>query len=62
MFFDRTSLYNLVNKANLVHKLFLVYLFLGICINLYKFRATMYPLLEETAVFMRHLVVVILCG
>jgi hypothetical protein len=27
-FVDRVSLYNLVNKANLVHNLFLVYLFL----------------------------------
>jgi len=26
-FIDRASLYNLVNKANLVHNLFLVYLF-----------------------------------
>jgi hypothetical protein len=27
-FVERASLYNLVNKANLVHNLFLVYLFL----------------------------------
>jgi len=27
-FVDRASLYNTVNKANLVHNLFLVYLFL----------------------------------
>ena len=29
--FDRASLYNLVNKANLVHNLFLVYLSMSTC-------------------------------
>jgi len=46
---------NLVNKAKLVHNLFLVYLS-----NLYRFRATMCPLSRETTVSMRHLVLVIL--
>jgi len=30
-FVDRASLYNLVNKANLVHNLFLVYLSISTC-------------------------------
>jgi len=30
-FVDRASLYNLVNKTNLVHNLFLVYLSISIC-------------------------------
>ena len=46
------------NQANLVYNLFLVYLF----INLYMFRGTMCPSSGETAVFIRHLVLVILCG
>jgi len=45
-FVDRTSLYNVVNKANLVHNLFLVYLLI------YMFQATMCPSSGETAVFM----------
>ena len=53
-FVDRAYLYNLVNKANSVHNLFLVYI-------LYMFRATMCPSSGEIAVFMRHLVLVILC-
>ena len=57
-FADRASLYNLVNKTTFVHNLFLVYIF----INLYMFRATMSPSSGETTVFMRHLVLVILCG
>jgi len=61
-FVDRASLYNLVNKANLVHSLFLVYLSLSIFINLYMFRETMCPSSGEIVVFMRHVVVVILCG
>jgi hypothetical protein len=44
------------------NKLFLVYLFISIFINLYRFRATMCLSSGETAVFVRHLVVVILCG
>jgi hypothetical protein len=46
----------LVNKANMVHNFFYVYFFL------YMFRATMCPASGETAVFMRHLVLVILYG
>jgi hypothetical protein len=53
-FVDRTSLYNLVNKTNLVHNLFLVYLFLCKCINLYMFRPTMCPSSGETTVFVWH--------
>jgi hypothetical protein len=49
---------NLVNKANLGHNLFLVYLF----INLYMFWATLWPSSGETTVSVRHLVLVILCG
>jgi hypothetical protein len=49
------SLYNLVNKANLVHNFpYYVYFFL------YMFWATMCPSSGETAVFMRHLALVIL--
>jgi len=48
-FVDRASLYNLVNKTNLVH-IFI----LSIFINLYMFRATMCPSSGETSVFMRH--------
>jgi len=44
-----------VNKAKFVHNLFLVYF-------LYMFRATMCPSSGEKTVFMRHLVLVILCG
>jgi len=51
-------MYILVNKANLMHNLFLVYIF----INLYMFRATMDPSSGEATEFMRHLVLVILCG
>jgi len=47
----------LVNKTNFVHNFFL-----SIFINLYMFRATMCPTSGETTVFMRHLVLVILCG
>jgi hypothetical protein len=58
-FLDRASLYNLVNKANLVHNLFLAYLlsvFLSICTCFGRLCA------RETTVFLRHLVLVILCG
>jgi hypothetical protein len=61
-FVGRASLYNIVNKANLVQNLFLVYLFLNIFIYLYTFWVTMCPSSGETTVFMRQLVVVILCG
>ena len=53
-----TNHHNLVNKANLMHILFLVYLF----INLYMFRAAACPSSEETTAFMQHLVLVTLCG
>jgi hypothetical protein len=55
-FVDRASLYNLANKANLVHSLLLVYL--SIC----TFQANLCPSSGETAVFMQPLVLVILCG
>jgi len=45
-----------VNIANLMHNLFLVYLFLCIFINRYVFWATMCPSSGETTVFVRHLV------
>jgi len=53
---DRIKL-NFVNKTNLVHKFIL-----SIFINLYMFRPTMCPSSGETTVFLRHLVLVILCG
>ena len=55
-FVDRASLYNLVNKTNLVCNLFLVHL------SIYMFRATMGPSPRETTAFLRHLVFIILCG
>ena len=57
-FVDRASLYNLVNKANLVHNFFLVCLFFF----LYMFRSTIFPSSGKTTVFIRHFVLVILCG
>jgi hypothetical protein len=45
--------YKLVNKANLVYNVFLVYLFLSMFINLYMYRATMCPSSGETNVFIR---------
>ena len=53
-FKESEELYRLVNKTNLVHNLFLVYLSM--------FRATMCPSSGDTTVFMRHLLLVILCG
>ena len=50
----------LVNKANLVHNLFFIYLFDSVFISLYMFRATMCPPSGETTVFVRYLVLVIL--
>jgi hypothetical protein len=44
--------YRLVNKVNLVHNLFLVYLYPSMFINLYVFQASMCPSSEETTVFM----------
>jgi hypothetical protein len=54
-FVDRVSLYNLVNKTNLVRNLFLVYF-----VNLYMFWASLGPSSGGTTVYMRHLVLVIL--
>jgi len=56
-FVDRASLYNLVNKTNLVHN----FSFMLISI-LYMFRATMCPSSGEITVSMRHLLFVTLCG
>jgi hypothetical protein len=53
-------LLQLVNEVNLVHNLFLVYLFLSVFIKLYMFRATMCPLSGETTAFMRRLVLAVL--
>jgi hypothetical protein len=47
---------NLVNKATFVHNLLLVYL------SIYMFRATVCPSSGETTVFVRYLVLIILCG
>ena len=56
---DRASLYNLVNKTNLVHNLFLVY-FINFIYNLYMFRASPGPSSGGTTLFMRYLVLIIL--
>jgi len=56
-FVDCASLYNLVNKANLVHSFFSMFISF-----LYTFLAAMCPSSGETAVFMRYLVLVILYG
>ena len=48
---------NFVNTANLVHNFFCTFISF-----LYMFRATMCPSSGETTVFMRHLVLAILCG
>ena len=56
-FVDRASLYNLVNKAKMVHN----FLSMFICF-LYMFRVTMCPSSGEITVSMRHLVFVTLCG
>jgi len=48
-FVNCASLYNLVNKTNLVQIFFLVLLYFS---NLYMFRATMGPSSGETTVFM----------
>jgi hypothetical protein len=56
-FVDRASLYNLVNKAKLMHN------FLSMFISfLYRFRATVCPSSGEITVSMQHLVFVTLCG
>jgi len=56
-FVNLASLYKLVNTTNLLHNFFL-----SIFINLCMFRATMCPSSGETTVFLRHLILVILCG
>jgi len=56
LFFELASLYNLVNKVNLVQFV------LSIFIHLYLFRAIVCQSSGETTVFLRHLVIVILCG
>ena len=56
---ERASLYNLVNETNLVHCLFLLY-FVNFIFNLYMFRTSPGPSSGGTAVFLRHLVLVIL--
>jgi len=56
-FVNRASLYNLVNKTNLVHSF--SFMFISI---LYMFRETMFPSSGEITVLMRHLVFVTLCG
>jgi len=55
-FVDHASLYNLVNKANLVCTIFLS-MFISF---LYMFRVSMCPSSVETTVFMQHLVLVII--
>ena len=55
-FVDRASLYDLVNKTNLVHNLFLVYLSISTRFG------QIWAHHEETTVFMRQLLLVILCG
>ena len=56
-FVDRTSLYNLVNKNQLGSQFILT-----IFINLYIFRADLCTSFREKIVFLRHLVIVIVCG
>jgi len=51
----------LVNGTNMVHDLFLVY-FVNFIYNLYMFRTSPGPSSEGTTVFLRHLLLVILCG
>jgi hypothetical protein len=53
----RTAIISLVNKSNLMHIFILI-----IFINLYMFRATVGSSSGETTVFMRQLVLVIMCG
>jgi len=56
-FDDRASLYNLINKANVVHNFHNVFISF-----IYLFRVTMSPSSGEITVFMRHVVLVILYG
>jgi hypothetical protein len=57
MFCWAESLYNLVNKANLVYNFFSMFIS-----SLYMFRAIICPPSREITVSMRHLVFVTLCG
>jgi len=45
-----------------LHERLMMTMILSLSINLYMFRATMFPSSGETTEFMRHLVLVILCG
>ena len=56
---NRASVYNLVNEANMVHVLFLVY-FVNFIYNLYVFRTSPDQSSGGTTVSMQHLVLVIL--
>ena len=56
-FVDRASLYNLVNKTNVVHNFSCMFISI-----LYMFRANMCPSSGKIVVSMRHLVFVTLCG
>jgi len=52
---------NLVSETSFVLDLFLVY-FVNFVYNLYMFRTSPSPSSEGTTVFMRHLVLVIMCS
>ena len=54
---DGASLYNLVNKINLVHNFSCIFISI-----LYMFRETICPSSGEITVSVRHLVFVTLCG
>jgi len=51
------NIFNLVNKTSIAQNFFSIFISF-----LYVFRTTMCPSSGETALFMRHLVLVILCG
>jgi hypothetical protein len=57
-FVDCESLRNLVNKTNLLHSFFSIFIF----INLFMFWTMTGPSLGDTTVLMQHLLLVILCG
>jgi len=56
-----TNSMDLVNKANLVHNLFSVYLFL-VYLSISTYFGWLCPSSGETTVFMWHFVLVIMCG
>ena len=58
-FVDRASLYNLVNKTNLVHNLFLVYLYVSISTRFGRIWAHHQ---EKQLCLCEHFVLFILCG